>query len=69
MVPVCSAPVFGPLLRTNIVARRLGKSVRTVRWYAESGRLRAVRQGKLWFFDPQDVEAFRLQMSGAGRAA
>ena len=52
------------LLPTNVVARRLNKSLRTVRWYAKTGRIPAVRDGvKLWKFHDSDVEAFKLRFS------
>jgi excisionase family DNA binding protein len=56
---------FGPtgsprLLLSHHVARRLHKSVRTVRRYAETGKLPAFRSGKLWRFDELEVEKFRL---------
>jgi excisionase family DNA binding protein len=42
------------------VARRLNVSVRTVRWWAETGRLAARREGvKIWKFRERDVEAFQ----------
>jgi excisionase family DNA binding protein len=50
----------GRLLPTNVVASRLHKSRRTVRWYATTGQLRAVRVGiKLWKFYESDVEVFK----------
>ncbi len=50
------------LLPTNVVARRLGKSVRTVRWYAKTGQIPAIKIGiKLWKFDPSDVDAFKVR--------
>jgi excisionase family DNA binding protein len=60
MVPV--PPSRGRLLPTSIVAQRLGRSVRTVRLYAASGRIPAVRVGSnLWKFYDFDVDRFRLQ--------
>jgi excisionase family DNA binding protein len=53
------------LLPTNVVAQRLHKSERTVRWYANSGKLRAVRTGlKLWKFRRVDVEDFVRSYEG-----
>jgi excisionase family DNA binding protein len=46
-----------PLETTADVARRLQASERTVRRYAESGVLPAIRIGGLIRFDPRDVEA------------
>jgi len=64
-----SSPL-GRLLPTNVVARRLGKSQRTIRWYAKTGRIPAVRIGtKLWKFHEVDVEAFRLLCCAQGEAA
>jgi predicted site-specific integrase-resolvase len=46
-------------LRVNNVVRRIGAAERTVRYWAATGRLRAVRLGKkIWVFDPDVVEAF-----------
>jgi predicted site-specific integrase-resolvase len=60
---------FGRQLPTSVVARRLRKSERTVRWYARTGQIRAVRVGtKLWKYYESDVEAFRLQFCVAGEA-
>jgi excisionase family DNA binding protein len=61
----------GRLLPTNVVARRLRKSERTVRWYAETGQLPAVRVGiKLWKFRDADVEAFKIRLHPVpGKAA
>jgi excisionase family DNA binding protein len=50
----------GRLLPPNVVAQRLGKSQRTIRWYAKTGRLEATRVGrKLWKYRDADVEAFK----------
>lgn len=49
------------LLRVNNVAKRLAKSERMVRVYAKRGWLPAVRDGRLWFFDPRAVEEFKLR--------
>jgi excisionase family DNA binding protein len=46
-------------LHVRQVAARLNVSERTVRWYAQTGQLRARRAGaKLWAFDDADVRAF-----------
>jgi excisionase family DNA binding protein len=51
------------LLPTNAVARKLKKSERTVRWYAKTGRIPAVRDGeKLWKFRRDDVEALEREL-------
>lgn len=42
------------------VADRLGVSVRTVRWWAQTGQLPCRRDGvKIWKFRERDVEALR----------
>jgi excisionase family DNA binding protein len=49
-------------LLTNIVARRLSLSRRTVRHLAQKGALKGQKRGKkLWQFLEEDVEAFRIQ--------
>jgi hypothetical protein len=49
------------MLLAHIVARRLGVSPRTVRWWAETDRIRARRRGvKLWEFAEPDVETKRV---------
>lgn len=57
------------LLLVHHVARRLNKSVRTVRWYAETGRLPAIRTGKLWRFDEAVVEAYKREHLSTDKAA
>lgn len=58
----------GRLLPTNVVAQRLNRSVRTIRWYAETGQIPAVRDGvKLWKFRDSDVVAFKLRFSTPAR--
>ena len=52
-------------LRVNNVARRLGKSERTVRWLAGTGAVPAFKiDKKSWGFWPEDVEAHRCRMGG-----
>jgi excisionase family DNA binding protein len=52
-------------LRVNNVVRRIGVPERTVRQWAATGRLRAIRGGKkIWLFDPDVIEAFILQKGG-----
>jgi excisionase family DNA binding protein len=49
-------------LRVNNVVRRIGVPERTVRHWAATGRLRAVRLGKkIWGFDPDEVDTFERQ--------
>jgi excisionase family DNA binding protein len=43
-------------LRVNRAARRLGLSCRMVRHLAATGKLKATKAGKLWVFDPRDVD-------------
>jgi excisionase family DNA binding protein len=45
-------------LTVTAVARQLALSERMVRLLAESGRLPALKIGKLWRFVPEDVESF-----------
>ena len=55
------------ILRANNVARRLGVSERTVRWYAETGQIPAFKIGrKIWFFHELDVEDFRHRRCAEG---
>jgi excisionase family DNA binding protein len=50
------------LLRVNNVVHRIGVPERTIRYWAATGRLPAVRQGKkIWLFDPEEVDAFEQQ--------
>ena len=47
------------LLRVNNVVRRISAPERTIRYWAATGQLNAVKIGKkIWFFDPDEVEAF-----------
>ena len=47
-------------LLVHHVAKRLGVARRTVRWWAETGRIRAYRAGvKLWTFREADVDELR----------
>jgi len=56
------------LLRVNNAARLLGVAPRTIRQWAEMGRLPAHKCGpKLWFFYESDLIAFLT--SSAGRSA
>ena len=66
-----SAPaVYGRMLRVHIVASRLSVSPRTVRWWAKTGRLAALKQGpRIWLFLETDVEAFRIGRALIMRAA
>lgn len=68
MSPLVDAGV-GRLLLTHHVARRLGVSSRTVRWWAQTRQLRAVRVGlRVWAYYPSDVEAFAVNRTW-GKAA
>ena len=53
----------GRLLPTNIVARRLDKCERMVRYYMERGQLPAVRCGKLWKAYEADVDDFKRRLA------
>lgn len=51
------------LLPTSVVAQILEKSERTVRWYAQTGRIPAIREGmKLWKFHRRDVFRARARL-------
>ena len=53
-------------LLVHHVAKRLGRPARTVRYWAQTGRLRAQRVGrKIWQFDPADVESLRSYLCAA----
>lgn len=48
------------LLPVSLAARRLGVPERTVRYWAQTGVLRAIKVGpKLWFFTPGEVDEFK----------
>jgi excisionase family DNA binding protein len=47
------------MVRVATAARWLNKYTRTIRWYIETGKLPAVRSGKLWFIAMDAVKAFR----------
>ncbi len=59
-MPQNPIPVRTPrALRSHNVARRLNVPVRTVRWWAKKGLLRARRLGaRPWAFDEVDVIEF-----------
>ncbi|OFW29737.1 MAG: hypothetical protein A3H97_03675 [Acidobacteria bacterium RIFCSPLOWO2_02_FULL_65_29] len=62
--------VKGRALRVNNVSRRFGVPERTVRYWAETGRLAGFRlTPKIWGFYAADVEAFRLKRGLAPRVA
>lgn len=50
------AQIYVSRLRVNRAARRLGLSYRMVRHLAATGKLKARKEGKLWIFDPHDVD-------------
>lgn len=47
------------LVRVATAARWLKKDTRTIRWYIETGKLPAVRVGKLWFIAIDALKGFR----------
>lgn len=52
------------------VANRLRVSVRTVRWWAKTGRIRAFRRGaKIWKFRLSDVDQLVLRREQEARDA
>jgi excisionase family DNA binding protein len=57
-VILASNSAVEPMQSAGTVARRLGVSVRTIRHWAQSGRLRGIRVGKLWRFTRQDLQRF-----------
>jgi excisionase family DNA binding protein len=57
-------------LRVNHVSEMLGVPQRTIRWWAETGFLEAVKNGpRIWCFRPCDVDAFWRRLSGATHSA
>jgi excisionase family DNA binding protein len=61
MISATSVSAAPRLLLVHHVARRLGVPRRTVRCWAATGRLPAIKIGpKIWKFRPEDVEAFAL---------
>jgi excisionase family DNA binding protein len=69
MLPASVGQSGNKILKVHSVARRLGVSCRTVRWWAQTGQLSAFRIGvKLWCFHERDVEALRARR-GAQYAA
>ena len=56
-------------LQVHRVKDMLGVSARTVRYWAESGKLPGIKNGpKLWCFRRADVERRRLEMSSEARS-
>jgi excisionase family DNA binding protein len=56
------------LLRVHHVARRLGVPRRTVRYWAATGRIPAIRCGRrIWKFRAVDVEQFAGELSSRFR--
>lgn len=49
------------------VAEELGLSRRTVHWYVQQGRLRALRVGGQFIVRPEDVQRFVEERGGTGR--
>ena len=51
------------LLRVNNVVRRTGVPERTIRHWAATGRLRAIKLGdKIWAFEPTVIEALQERL-------
>lgn len=46
-------------LHASDVARALGASVSTVRWWCQHGTLRAVKHGRRWAVRPSELARFR----------
>jgi excisionase family DNA binding protein len=58
------------VLSVHTVAIRLGVSDRTVRLWAEKGRLRGYKDGpKIWRFRASDVDAARARLAARRRRA
>ena len=61
MCPQSFRHSHGRRLLVHHVAKRLGVAPRTVRWWAETGQIRAYRiSRKIWGFNEAAVEEFRL---------
>ena len=61
---VLSAPLLDPFrsVRTSVAARITGLPERTIRYYAQTGRIPAVRCGKrCWFFKVSDLLVFNVR--------
>ncbi len=52
-----AVPALPPLLSAQAVAELFGRNARTIRGWAQDGRLKAVRVGRAVFFKYSDVEA------------
>ena len=51
------------LLRVNNVVRRTGVPERTIRHWAATGRLQAIKLGdKIWAFEPTVIEALQERL-------
>jgi hypothetical protein len=48
-----------PWLDARAAAERIGIAAATVRWHALRGALSGRKQGRLWTFEPAEVERFR----------
>jgi excisionase family DNA binding protein len=55
-------------LYVNNAAARLGRPARTVRDWAKKGRLPGYWEGRLWRFDPLDVDALKRELSAGAEA-
>ena len=68
MVPSVNASAERPLL-VHHVAKRLGVPPRTVRYWAATGRIPAIKAGpKIWKFQRSDVERVALDVPVRRRA-
>lgn len=56
-----------PWLDARGAAERIGIAVATVRWHAQRGALAGRKQGRLWSFEPAEVERFRQAERRPGR--
>jgi hypothetical protein len=55
------------LLPVSVVASRLNRTPRMIRYLIQGGRLAAVRKGKLLFCQESAVECYRKPKSGVSR--
>jgi hypothetical protein len=57
----------GTVLDAHAAAERIGIAAATVRWHALRGALVGSKQGRLWAFEPAEVERFRRLERRPGR--
>lgn len=52
------------LLTANQAAKEIGKSPQSLRRYADTGEIPALKMGRDWFFDLADLKKFTPQPRG-----